>query len=69
MVLNVKNKNVVSRMAQKKKSTGPISVAGKSKSSKKMQCFMVPPPLNYLTMPKNQVRHTIKRTKRVLSLC
>lgn len=34
MALNIKNKNVASKVAQKKKSTGPISVAGKSKSSK-----------------------------------
>ena len=34
MALNINNKNVASKGAQKKKSTGPISVAGKSKSSK-----------------------------------
>jgi hypothetical protein len=34
MAINIKNKNVASKVAQKKKSTGPISVAGKSKSSK-----------------------------------
>ena len=34
MALNAKNKVVTTKVAQKKKSTGPISGAGKAKSSK-----------------------------------
>ena len=34
MALNAKNKSVTTKVVQKKKSTGPISVAGKAKSSK-----------------------------------
>lgn len=34
MALNAKNKSVTTKVVKKKKSTGPISVAGKAKSSK-----------------------------------
>ena len=34
MALNIKNKNAASKVMRKKKSMGPISVVGKSKSSK-----------------------------------